>query len=448
MRSRNILATVLLLTGPGSAGAEPLSRAQAVSLALNVHPEVRKIREGLASLQGRKQEALADALPELTVLGSANRFRDPSLLNSSSFDAFPEDLRAALTPVAANLFEGTAQLRQTLFSFKLGHTVKAARYGLSWGQEEVRRVEHAVALDTLRTYNGYLLNLEKVRVTEKAVRQKEKHLEMAQNRRAAGVATDLDVLRSQVDTENLRVQLERARGEADGSRGALNAALLRPIPSAVEPTDTLAHEPLAVELEDVVREALATRPEVKGAALNERVYDELIGVARAESRPRLDFSAFWGYSVRKPENFFERNFTRWAGGITLTVPVFDGWRTAGKVAQARADRNRATQDRVALENQVRLEAQLAVDRLRTAERVIKAADLNVSQAQKAADMTQANYQHGAATTLDVLDAQAALTLAESLRVEALYEHANARATVRYVMGRDLLDPSQPKAGDE
>jgi outer membrane protein TolC len=60
-------------------------------------------------------------------------------------------------------------------------------------------------------------------------------------------------------------------------------------------------------------------------------------------------------------------------------------------------------------------------------------------------MTQANYRAGAATTLDVLDAQAALTLAESLRVEALYDHANARATVRYVMARDPLEagPASP-----
>jgi outer membrane protein TolC len=59
-------------------------------------------------------------------------------------------------------------------------------------------------------------------------------------------------------------------------------------------------------------------------------------------------------------------------------------------------------------------------------------------------MTQANYKHGAATTLDVLDAQAALTLAESNRLEALYEHANARATLRYVMARDVLDASEGK----
>jgi outer membrane protein TolC len=73
--------------------------------------------------------------------------------------------------------------------------------------------------------------------------------------------------------------------------------------------------------------------------------------------------------------------------------------------------------------------------------VLRAADLNVTQAQRALDMTQANYALGAATPLDVLDIQAALVLAESVRLEALHAQANARATLRWVMARDPLDGS-------
>ena len=73
---------------------------------------------------------------------------------------------------------------------------------------------------------------------------------------------------------------------------------------------------------------------------------------------------------------------------------------------------------------------------------------STTQAQKALDMTQANYSLGAATPLDVLDAQAALTLAESLRLEALYAHANARAVLRWVMGRDPLDTAAASASTE
>jgi HAE1 family hydrophobic/amphiphilic exporter-1 len=122
------------------------------------------------------------------------------------------------------------------------------------------------------------------------------------------------------------------------------------------------------------------------------------------------------------------------------VPVFDGSRAAGRVAQARAQHGTAVQDRAALENQIRLEVQAAYDDLRLAERTFEAAGLNVAQARRALEMTEANYQFGAATPLDVVDAQAALNQAESIRNEAQYSHADARARLRYVVGRDPLEP--------
>ncbi len=440
LRSSGLRA--LLVAGLGLAGplqAEPLSRAEVVQRALEANPGVKKSLEDLAALNGRKQEALADALPELTALGSFTRFRDPSLLNSSSFDSFPPELRESLKPVPANLYEGQVRLRQTLFSFKLGRAIQAARLAGTLGREEVRRARQEVALEAVRAYNDLLLGREKVRVAEKAVRQKERHLEMAQNRRAAGVATDLEVLRSQVDLENARVLARRLGGQADLARATLNAVMVRPVDTPIETTDSLEYVPLTMSLDEAVREAWSNRPEVQAADLNARVYTELVGVEQSESRPRLDLDANYGWSVRRPSNFFEGDFTRWSAVVTLTVPLFDGWRTAGKVAQARAERNKLDQDRVALENRIRLEARDALDRLNVAKSIFEASELNVTQAQKALDMTQANYNHGAATTLDVLDAQAALVQAESARIEALYDHANARATLRRVLARDVLD---------
>jgi outer membrane protein TolC len=455
MMRPTIAALVAAFLLPAAAPAQTLSRSEAVALAIANHPEVRKSQQALLSLRGQGQEALADALPEVNVYGIGTRYRDPSLLNSSSFDAFPPELRDALRPIPQNLFDGTAQLKQTLFSFKLGRAIRAARFAVTMGQEQEKSVTRAVALDTIRAYNDYLLDVEKVKVAEKAVRQRESHLSMARNRRAAGVATDLEVLRLEVALENQRAVLERMRGQADFARGALNAAMVRPIDAPVEPSDSLVRQDFDVPLDLVVQEALANRSEVKAADMFIRVNDQLIGVVRAELRPHLDLLANWGYSVRRPRNFFESDYAKWNAGITLTIPVFDGFRNAGKVAQARARREQAAQDRIALENQIRLAAKQARDALQTAGRVLAAADLNVTQAQRALDMTQANYTLGAATPLDVLDAQAALTLAESLRLEALYEHANARATLRWVMGRDPLDPAasasaeaQTKAGSE
>lgn len=439
LRPTLVVAAIAL---PASAGAEPLSRAEAVAAALRANPDVRRSLEDLRRLDGIITEAKADALPELTLTGTATRFRDPSLLNTPNFDAFPEELRAGFLPITTNLYEGLGQLRQTLFSFKVGKAIRAARFGRSFGQEERRRAEQTVALAAVHAYNAYLLSLEQVRVAERSLDQKRQHLDMAKNRRTAGVATDLDVLRSEVDFQNRRSEVLRARGAAELARGRLNAVMVQPIDAPVEPTDRLEYVPVDVTLDEAVREAWAERPESKAVALAEKIRGELVGIARAESRPSLELHANWGYSVRRASSFFDGDYVKWAAVVSLKVPVFDGFRTAGKVAQAKAEQGKVAQDRIALENQIRLEAKDAVDRLNVARSILEAAELNVTQARKALDMTQANYNYGAATTLDVLDAQNALTVAEINRIEALHTHADARATLRYVMARDPLDPQE------
>jgi HAE1 family hydrophobic/amphiphilic exporter-1 len=435
---RRILILLIALS-PVGAGAQTLSRVDAVKAALDANPDVVRAREDLRSLEGRITEVKADALPEVTFRANTNRYRDPSLLNSSSFDSFPIELRDSLKPIPANLTDGIAEVKQTLYSFKLGRALKVAKLARSLGQEDSRRVRQKIALDALQAYDNLLLTLEYVRVNQRTLDQKEQHLTSVRNRRTAGVATELDVLRSEVDVENQRAQLVRAEGRVDFARATLNAVMLKPIDAPIQPTDALTRQPIDTTLDQALTAALAERPEIKSAQITEQTRDELVGVEQAERKPHFDFTGNYGYSVREPVNFFHYNYSRWSFAVSATVPIFDGGRAAGRIAQAQAERAKAMQDRLSAENQIRLQVKDAYDRLTVAERLLKAADLNVAQAQKAVDMTQANYGLGAATQLDVTDAQAALTEAERVRIDALHDHADARATLRFAMGRDPLE---------
>jgi HAE1 family hydrophobic/amphiphilic exporter-1 len=367
------------------------------------------------------------------------RFRDPSLLNSPGFDDFPPEFREALAPIPANAFSTAADIRQTLFSFKLGKALEAARVARSGGEQDVQRARQQTALDAVRAYNQLLFTMEQLRVIQTNVQSKQTHVDYARNRRTAGVATELEVLRAEVDLENARAESLRAENQVSTARATLNTVMLRPTTAPVAPTDTLAVVPFEIDLEAAVKEALDARPELQVLRTTERVRTLLIDVAAADSKPTFDFNGAYGFAVRRPKNFFDPNFSQWRASVNVTVPLFDGWRTAGRVAQARADRNSVTQQIAALENQVRLEVQSAFDALALANRTIQAAELNVTQARRASEMTEANYKLGAATQLDVVDAQQLLRDAENIRNASLFTHANARAALRFVMGRDPLE---------
>jgi HAE1 family hydrophobic/amphiphilic exporter-1 len=442
MLKKMVHVGIILIVLCGSAvtvGAQQLSRADAVAQALASNPIVKQSEEQVALLEGRITEARADALPDVSWNTTAMRSRDPGLLNSPNFDAFPPEFRSALSPLPANAFSTSADFRQTLFSFKLGKALEAARMAHTAGEQELQRARQATTLDAVRAYNQLLYTMEQLRVVRDSVASKQSHLEFAQNRRAAGAATELEVLRAQVDLENQRAELLRAENEVAGARSTLNTVMVRPTEAPIQPTDGLTVVPFGGAFDDAVSEALAARPELKTLRLTEQIRDKLIDVAAADAKPRVDFNGSYGFAVRTPDKLFHWDFSRWNALVTLKVPLFDGWRTAGKVAQATAERNTVTQQIAALENQVRLDVQSAWDSLALAARTIQAAELNVAQARRAVEMTEANYRLGAATPLDVIDAQQALSQADNIRNQALASHANARATLQYVTGRNPLE---------
>jgi len=437
MRTAILFLIGVLFSAP--AYAQALSRADAVAQALAANPTIKLSLQQVALLEGRITEARADALPDVTWNTIATRFRDPSLLNSPGFDEFPPEFRDALVPIPANAFSTSADVRQTLWSFKLGKALEAARVAKQGGEQEVQRSRQVTALDAVRAYNQLLFSLEQQRVIQADAQSKQSHLEYARNRRAAGVATELEVLRAEVDLENARAEERRAENDVANARATLNTVMLRPTNEPIVPTDTLAVVPFTVEYEAAVKEAIAARPDLQLLRTEENVRTLLVGVAQGDSKPSVEFNGSFGFAVRRPKNIFDYDYSRWSASIQLKVPLFDGFRTAGRVAQATANRNTVSEQIAALQSQVRLEVQSALDALALADRTIHAAELNVTQARRASEMTAANYKLGAATQLDVVDAQQSLRQAENIRNQALYIHANARASLRYVMGRSPLE---------
>src|SRR5262245_27178666 len=260
--STALLSVFLAIAASSPSEAQQLSRAQAVAQALGANPQVKESLEQVALLEGKITEARADALPDVSWNTTAMRSRDPGLLNSPNFDRFPPEFRVALSPLPANAFATTADFRQTLFSFKLGKAIDAARVAHNAGEQEVRRARQTTTLDVVRAYNQLLYTRERLRVAQENVSSRQSHLEFARNRRAAGAATELEVLRAEVDVENQRAEQLRAENEVAAARATLNTLMFRPTGTAIEPTDALTVVATSVSFDDAVKEALAARPEL------------------------------------------------------------------------------------------------------------------------------------------------------------------------------------------
>ncbi|MBZ5564567.1 MAG: TolC family protein [Acidobacteriia bacterium] len=449
MKRLGWITAVFILTGilpSPHAAAESAEKAsltlkEAVALALERNPQALIARARTEALRGKIQEVRAQALPAINLNGSGLRWRDPSFLNISSFDKIPVDFRDALTVIPSNLFDYNLSVSQPLYtSGKVGTALKLASLESEGTGVDRDRVEQDVRLRVIQAFYGLLLAQRQLDVTRETVLQREKHLEMARARYAGGVATEVDVLRSQVSVANAQPELIRAENGVRQARAVLNSLLLRPLdfPTEADGALVFAPEP-SPDLAEAIRQAEESRPELQRARINEREAEGQVRLANAESRLRLDFNGQYGVSSRRPVNLANNEFTRWLFTVTVGLPLFDGGRRSGLVRQAIANQKIAELLRVDTENSVRLEAQTALDELQRAQKTVEAAQLNVHEAERVLAMMQDNYKYGAATTLDVLDAQTALTTARWTLLQDLYDHTLARARLRYTMGLDPLD---------
>ena len=418
-----------------------LTLAEAVALATERHPQILSAQARIEALKGRIREVRSDALPDVTFNSSGMRWRDPAFLNSASFDQIPLDFKDALIVKGANLFDYHIGVTQPLYTAgKVGTAIKLASLESEGVGVDRARVEQEIKLRVIRSFNDLLLAAKQLDVARDTLAQREKHLEMARSRYKLGVATEVDVLRSEVSLANAKPELIRAENSVRHTRAVLNNLLVRPIDFPTEAAGELTYiPPTQGPQAEIIRNALDRRPEMQRARINLSETADQIKLARAEGRLRVDLNAQYGYSARLTSDLWKQNFTRWMFTVNVTLPLFDGGRRSGLIQQAIANRRIVEQARVETEENVRLEVQTALDELERAEKTVEAARLNVQQAGRVLTMMQDNYRYGAATTLDVTDAQTALTTARWTLLQGLYDHTMARVQLRYVMGLDPLE---------
>ncbi|RPI11941.1 MAG: hypothetical protein EHM65_06515, partial [Acidobacteriales bacterium] len=154
-----LLALVFCLPAAGQTPVEKqaVTLEEAVRLALERHPDVGKAKAAADALKGKIREVRAQALPEVTVVGNATRGRDPSLLNASGLDKFPEELRNALVPSPVNLFDYSVSVKQPLYTAgKIGTALRLASIESEGALADIDRASQDLALSVVKAYYALL----------------------------------------------------------------------------------------------------------------------------------------------------------------------------------------------------------------------------------------------------------------------------------------------------
>ncbi|HTY63115.1 MAG TPA: TolC family protein [Acidobacteriota bacterium] len=432
-------------------GSLPVGRAQgpdkaltmeeAVTLALSRNPEMLVALAEQEELKGKIKEVRSGAFPQATFQGSGLRMRDPSILNSSSFDKVPKDFKDALVPTASNMFDMELDVKQPVYSAgKVSTALKLAKESLGEKAAISESVRQQLAFKVFQAFKNLFLMQANLEVVQETRQQRIKHLEQAKIRFNSGVATEIDVLRSEVNVANMEPDVIRAVNSVRLARAAINDLIMEDLDAPTKVAGSLEYRPWDPgSIDDIQKRTLEQRPELQAARSEVQQARFTTSLANAENKLTVDMEGQYGYAVRQLQNMFNPDYSRWNVTFSFKLPLLDSGRKAGLVMQAQAQLRAAEQRLARLENECRLEVKQAYDSMQSSAKAIEAAQLSVRQAEKVLTLMQANYQYGAATTLDVTDSQTALSEARNSQISATYQYEMAKARLRLASGSPILD---------
>lgn len=410
---------------------EILTLKQALAIAAEQNRDIQKAVEYQNWLRAKYVEERAAALPNLRITGSMGRQYDES--QRAFYEGIPSQF-GGIFSFERDVATADIALSQAVFTWgQVGAAIRAARIGLAMGDEELRLFRQAVARDVSTGFYDVLLARELVAVTRENLEQRERHLEAARRRFSAGTATDYDILAASVAVENAKPEWISAENRLRTAKEALNYLLGRQ-GCAFDVSGSLEAqiEPYP-DSSKWVEQALLSRPELREIRHRRGVSGELVKVARAGDKPRLDIQAGYGWRGYNVEGM-ESDGTAWQAGLYLTFPVFDGLRTRGRVAQAKSEVRTAEIEEARVRDAIALEVRTAADAVREAGEIVKALTGTVHQAERLLWMAEIGYEAGVKTHLDVLDAQLHLVSARGNLARARRDYLVALVHLRWAAG--------------
>ncbi|MEQ8328855.1 MAG: TolC family protein [Longimicrobiales bacterium] len=459
-----LIATVQDLTGQQ---VRVMGLDDAVRTALDRNRDVRAAELGLEEANERVSEAWSDVYPQLNFNASYTRNVSPTVnfLPAAIFDpnAGPDDY-IAVQFGADNQWQSTISLEQPIFSAAAFIGVGAAGRFRTLQEEVVRGQTQTVVTRVRTAYYGLLLAQEQARLTQNSVRRVEESLGETKALNKAGLSSDYDVLRLEVELANLVPNLRRAENAVRQARRNLAVELDLPADeelrvegelASIDLEDPAANDAENRELlalvgyrgpgieaaEEAISMATEFRSDIRQLELTESLRKTEMRLEQVEYLPRISF--FGTYLISAQDNGSPDFFGRGDGqraysrnvGLQVSVPIFTGFRRDARIDQKRAVYRQAeTQTRLATD-QARSQIHTLLEQADEALLRARGQRLAVSQAQRGFDIASAQYSEGLGSQLELTDAEVALRQSEFNYAQAVYDYLVARAQLDQATGR-------------
>ncbi len=418
-RLKPLAAGLLLACAAGSASAADLM--QAWELARQSDPQLQIAESNRLAIGENVAQARSSLLPQISATASLSDSEGDSVQvgtipNEDGTVSFGES-RGESDTRSRNY---NLNLQQSIYDHRNYTRLRASRARSDAAGADLDRASDALMLRVSESYFNVLTAIDSLAFARAERRAVKRQLDQAEQRFEVGLTAITDVHEARARYDAARANVISAENALDDTREALAEITGRHLQQFRGlASDFTPQLPTPAKIEDWVRLALENSPAVLSRELALAAAGHDIATARAGHLPTLGGSISYGDRATWGESgsnglFFPANN---AGdtttvGITLSVPIFSGGLVSSQVRQAAYNRDLVDEQ---LEQERRAVTRTTRNTYRAVEAgisTIAAREQAVVSARSALEATEAGFEVGTRTIVDVLLSQQLLFQAE------------------------------------
>lgn len=402
-----------------------LSLEAAVDMALCSNPQVRAAWAAIKVQAGAVGEAKAAYLPTLT--GALSRLNDKTWFPGRTLSA---------TQTAGNTVYAALAWRLLDFGGREAN-LDAAKSLLAAALASHEATLQKTLTAVIQAYFDVQTAQAALTAKGEAVSIAENILQTARRREAHGAGSNSDTLQAQTTQARATLEMSRATGDLGKAKAILVYAIGASPETLLVPTPFTAPNAgeLSQSLTDWLAQAEHNHPAIEAARAQVAAARARAEVARSEGLPSLDLSASFYQNGRPGQGLSTTQTRELLVGVTLNVPLFEGFARTYKIRGADAligQRDAELQD---VEHRVALEVVQAYSDAAAALKNLDASDALLKAAQSSLESSQRKYDKGAADVVEILSTQKALAEAQQERIRCLSEWRSGSLRVLAAAGR-------------
>lgn len=431
------LLTLMLAFPYKATACETLSLDGAVGLALSNNKDIKQSQEEKKAAMARVIQARAGFFPSITASGMyifTHQVPHISLPANSFAPNIPPK------PVNTKLdftFVYTAGFRAVWPIFSGGiiwHNYRASKYMYGAGVEALEAEKQNVVYRVKKAYYNLLLASESVNVLKHSIKLASEHLRVTKDKYRAGEVSELDVLNANVNFSNLQPQFIGAKNNIKIAELMLKNIL------GVNFTDDVCANPSVVMPKFsnslTYYQTMAAHRNYQLKILDKRIsaVNDYRKMSLGKFLPSLALAGNYNWITN---NFSGRWQDIYQAELILSVPLFNGGASVGRVKEAYSNYYRLLFLKSETKNNIKISIEAAYSGMIVAQNEIKSAQNALNTAQKAENIAEEQYRIGMATNLDVLNANLAYKEAQMNYIKAKYNYLLTIAKLQLLTGKDI-----------